>query len=205
MEFFEGQGCVGPRLAQPPPLCCSPNHPDPAGNVSGPALEQPALLHGAVSAAHCSPVAHFPETIPPLSGKQNDLAPPARTMGATSLASRWEPSNIPDSVLNTISQARAPSKRRLYALKWSVFSAWCTTCDTDPMLCDILFILTFLQKLSEKGRSPSMLKVYVAAIAASHTPIDGQSVGRNNPVVRFLKGSIRLTLSPSRHGICPQC
>ncbi len=27
-------------------------------------------------------------------------------------------------VLNTISQARAPSTRHLYALKWSVFSAW---------------------------------------------------------------------------------
>ncbi len=39
---------------------------------------------------------------------------------------------------------------------------------------------------------PSTLKVYVAAIAASHAPIDGQSVGRNNLVVRFLKGSRRL-------------
>ncbi len=41
-------------------------------------------------------------------------------------------------------------------------------------------MLSFLQELLEKGHSPSMLKVYVAAIAASHTPIDGQSVGRNN-------------------------
>ncbi len=39
---------------------------------------------------------------------------------------------------------------------------------------------------------PSTLKVYVTAIAASHAPIDGQSVGRNNLVVRFLKGSRRL-------------
>ncbi len=32
--FFEGQGCVGPRLAQPPPLCFSPDRPDPTGNQS---------------------------------------------------------------------------------------------------------------------------------------------------------------------------
>ncbi len=60
--FFEGQGCVGPRLARPPHLYFSPDRPDPAG------------------------------TKPPLSGDRNDLAPPARTMGATSLASqlsRW--------------------------------------------------------------------------------------------------------------------
>ncbi len=46
---------------------------------------------------------------PPLSGEWNDLAPPARSMGTTSLASRWEPSVLPENVLNTISQARAPS------------------------------------------------------------------------------------------------
>ncbi|KAL0203813.1 hypothetical protein M9458_001831, partial [Cirrhinus mrigala] len=41
-------------------------------------------------------------------------------------------------------------------------------------------------------RSPSMLKVYVAAVAAYHAPIAGQSVGKNNLVVYFLKGSRRL-------------
>ncbi len=95
-------------------------------------------------------------------------------------------------MLNIISQAKALSMRRLYALKWSVFSAWCTTRGADPVLYDISLILSFLQELLEKGHSPSMLKVYVAAIAASHNPIDGQSVGRNNLVVRFLKGSRRL-------------
>ncbi len=112
------------RLAQPPPLCFSPDRPDPAGNqanqgteaqssVCGPALEQPALVRRAASVAHCSPVAHSPETRSPLSGEQNDLTPPARTMGATSLSSPWEPSNLSESLLNTISQARAPSTRRL--------------------------------------------------------------------------------------------
>ncbi len=68
--------------------------------------------------------------------------------------------------------------RCLYALKWSVFSAWCTTCGADPEECDISLILSFLQELLEKGRSPSTLKIYVAAIAASHNPIDGQSAGQ---------------------------
>ncbi len=70
-----------------------PDRPDPTGNqanqgteaqsyVSGPALKEPALVHGAVSAAHCSFVAHSPQTRPLLSGERNDLAPPAQTMGA---------------------------------------------------------------------------------------------------------------------------
>ncbi len=84
-------------------------------------------------------------------------------MGATYLASQWEPSVFPENLLNTISQAKAPSTRRLYALKWSVFSAWFTTHGADPKVCDISLILSFLQELLEKGRSPSTLKVYVAA------------------------------------------
>ncbi len=70
--FFEGQGYLGLRLAQPPPLCFRPDRPDPAGNQvnqgteaqssgSVPALEEPALDHRAGTAAHCSPMAN--ETI----------------------------------------------------------------------------------------------------------------------------------------------
>ncbi len=53
--FFKGQGWLGPRLAQPLPLCFSPDCPDLAGNqvnqgteaqssVSGPTLEEHALV-----------------------------------------------------------------------------------------------------------------------------------------------------------------
>ncbi len=73
-----------------------------------------------------------------------------------------------------------------------VFSAWCTSRGEDPVSCDISMILSYLQDLFDKGSSPSTLKVYVAAIAASHAPIAGQSVGLNNLVVRFLRGSRRL-------------
>ncbi|KAI2644810.1 hypothetical protein H4Q32_024702 [Labeo rohita] len=158
----------------------------------GPSLEKPALVLRAVPAARSSPLAHSPETRPSLSGERDNMAPPAQAVGPAPLVSGRESMNLSESVLNTISQARAPSTRRLYALKWSVFSAWCSTRGEDPVSCDISVILSFLQELLDKGCSPSTLKVYVAAITASHAPIAGQSVGRNNLVVRFLKGSRRL-------------
>ncbi len=71
--------------------------------------EELAFVFGAGAAAHCIPMAHSPETRPPLSSEWNKLAPPAQPMGATSLASQWEPSVLPENVLNTISQARVPS------------------------------------------------------------------------------------------------
>ncbi len=58
----------------------------------------------------------------------------------------------------------------------------------------LLVVLSFLQELLDKGRSPSTLKVYIyiAAIAASYAPIAGQSLGRNTSAVRFLRGTKRL-------------
>ncbi len=90
-----------------------------------------ALVRGAVSAAHCSSVAHSPEMRPPLSGECYDLAPPAWTMGATYLASRWEPSDLPESVLNTIYHARARLRDTSMLLS-GFLSAWCTTRGADP-------------------------------------------------------------------------
>ncbi|KAL0165908.1 hypothetical protein M9458_037752, partial [Cirrhinus mrigala] len=210
--FFERERCVGPRLAQPPPVCFSPDVFDSSntqtsqGTTSqappgGPALEDSAMVPGAMSAALRSPLADPLETRPSLSGERGHLASPAQSMGLTPVVFEREPENLSEGVLNTISQARAPSTRHLYAFKWSVFSTWCSTRGKNPVSCDISVILSFLQELLDKGRSPSTLKVYVAAIAASHASIAGQSIGRNNLVVRFLKGSRRM--NPSRPHTIP--
>ncbi len=96
-------------------------------------------------------------------------------------------------MLNTISEARAPFTKRLYALKWSVLSMWCLDHGENPSI-RLIVVLSFLQELLDKGRSPSTLKVYIyiAAIAASYAPIAGQSLGRNTSAVRFLRGTKRL-------------
>ncbi|XP_048057412.1 zinc finger protein 271-like [Megalobrama amblycephala] len=161
-------------------------------SVSGPTLEEPDLDLGAVQAFYDSSMADPPETRPSLSGEQNNLAPAAGVLGSTSVDPRRELSDLPRNVLDTISHARAPSTRRLYAQKWSDFVSWCSTRNIDPDECDVSSILTFLQERLELGRAPSTLKVYVAAIAAFHSPIAGQSVVQNDLVIKFLRGSRRL-------------
>jgi hypothetical protein len=91
-----------------------------------------------------------------------------------------------------MAEARAPSTRRLYALKWSIFSAWCQDRDLDPVTSEISMVLSFLQELLDKQRSPSTVKVYASAIAAFHAPIAGRSVGRNSAVIQFIRGARRL-------------
>ncbi len=78
------------------------------------------------------------EMEPPLSSEWHNMA---RVMGPACVAARWEPFVLPESVLNTMAKARAPSTRCLYALKWSIFSAWGQDRDLDPVTSDVSAVL----------------------------------------------------------------
>ncbi|KAI2648631.1 hypothetical protein H4Q32_018781 [Labeo rohita] len=97
-----------------------------------------------------------------------------------------------NAVVDTITQARAPSTRQAYALRWGLFVDWCSSRQEDPQRCSIGVVLSFLQEKLERRLSPSTLKVYVAAIAAYHDAVDGLPLGRHHLIVRFLRGVRRL-------------
>ena len=113
-------------------------------------------------------------------------------MGPTCVCDQLSPFHLPEGVLNTITQARAPSTRRLYASKWSVLAEWCSAHGFNPLSGEVAVVLSFLQELLDRGRTPSTLKVYVAAIAAFAKPANGQSPGKNDLIIRFLRGARRL-------------
>ncbi len=73
-------------------------------------------------------------------------------------------SGLPPAVVETIIQARAPSTRQTYAVKWSLFANWCSSRWEDPQRRMTGVVLSFLQERLERRLSPSTLKVYVAAI-----------------------------------------
>ncbi|KAI2663485.1 DNA-directed RNA polymerase subunit beta' [Labeo rohita] len=89
--------------------------------------------------------------------------------------------------------SRALSTRKLFALKWRLFTSWY---GDHPVNCPIGTVLKFLQACFSTGLTHSTLKVYVAAILAYHTPLGGLSVGKNPLVTRFLRGVLR---PPVRH------
>ncbi len=78
---------------------------------------------------------------PLLSSERYAMASTARVMGSACVAAQQEPFGLPERVLNTMAEARAPSTRYLYALKWSVFSTWCQDRDFDPVTSDISVVL----------------------------------------------------------------
>ncbi len=52
------------------------------------------------------------------------MASTAQVIGPAYVTAQLEPFGLPECVLNMMAEARAPSTRRLYALKWSVFLTW---------------------------------------------------------------------------------
>ncbi|CAM4648922.1 unnamed protein product [Leuciscus chuanchicus] len=201
--LLQEQGCAGSRLASLPALCVSPCHaPTPGVRANQgermpsatrrPILDKPSLVSSPDAADEYRPVADTGEEGSPLAGERLDLASSPGALVPTCVGHQRVPVNLPAGVLNTITQARAPSTRRLYSSKWSVFTSWCTASGTPPSRCGVTEVLSFLQELLDKGRTPSTLKVYVAAIAAFAEPSLGQSLGRNDLVIRFLRGAKRL-------------
>ncbi len=143
-------------------------------------------------------LAHSSEEGPPFSGSRHHMAPASRSMEPPCVAPGRDAadlSGLPPAVVETIIQARAPSTRQTYALKWSLFATWCSSRREDPRRCMIGVVLSFLQERLERRLSPSTLKVYVAAIAAHHDAVDGRSLGKHDLIVRFLKGARRMNYS----------
>ncbi len=186
--FYKEYGCPGPRMAQPSAPCFPPSHSATAGTQASQGttaqaysnstpLEEPNVGFGVIPTTESSPVADPLKTGLSLSSEWHNLASTARVMGPSCVAARREPFILLEHVLDTMAEVRALSTRRLYALKLSIFLAWCQDCDLDLVTANVSVVLSFLQEMLDKQRSSSTFKIHVAAITAFHAHIAGRSVG----------------------------
>ncbi len=155
-------------------VCVYPNEPTrtdivqaQGGRGAGPAGCTPLAHPDLVSRTHfprdSTSLAHSSEEGPPFSGARHHMAPASRSMEPPCVAPGGDAadlSGLPPAVVETIIQARAPSTRQTYALKWSLFATWCSSRREDPRRCTIGVVLSFLQERLERRLSPSTLKVW---------------------------------------------
>ena len=198
-----GAGRSGPHMARGSSVCLStpPSHlPDTSQSAStgpqaasgGPFLASPDLVSAAAQSPLRDALAPPRQGGPIVSVRGSDLAPRPLPPSAVGLAARGpDPllSECIEPVRRTILNARAGSTRRQYENRWKLFSDWCMGQNEDPVHCSVPTILEFLQSLLDGGRSPSTLKVYVAAMSVEHARVDNQTVGSHRLVSLFLKGS----------------
>ncbi|KAI2650115.1 ORF V: Enzymatic polyprotein [Labeo rohita] len=166
-----------------------------------PFLAHPDLVCRPYAPRNSPSLEDSPEEGPSFSGDRHNLAPASQPLEPPCVASGRDSADftgLSQAVINSIIQARAPSTRQAYALKWGLFADWCSSRREDPQRCSVL---SFLQEKLERRLSPSTLKVYVAAIAAYHDAVDGLSLEKHHLIVRFLRGARRL--NPPRPHLIP--
>ncbi|KAL0165463.1 hypothetical protein M9458_037307, partial [Cirrhinus mrigala] len=163
------------RMATPPP-CVQDQGGRGAGLVGCAVLAHPDLVCRPQAPCDSPSLEDSPEEGPSFSGDGHNLAPASRPLEPPCVASGRDSADLtglPQAVINTITQARAPSTRQAYALKWGLFTDWCSSRREDPQRCSVGVVLSFLQDKLERRLSPSTLKVYMAANAAYHDAVDG--------------------------------
>lgn len=106
-------------------------------------------------------------------------------------------------VIQIIMDSIVPFTRALYANRWKIFSEWCRVHKEIPESSSVPIILHCWQSLLEKKLSVSTLRVYVAAISASHIRVGNQTMGSHTLVTLFLKGAQQLSRFPN--GTCLWC
>ncbi len=122
-------------------VCVSPSEPTrtdtvqaQGGRGAGPAGRAPLAYPDLVSRTNfprdSTSLAHSSEEGTALSGARHHMAPASRSMEPPCVAPGRDAadlSGLPPAVVETIIQARAPSTRQTYALKWSLFATWCSS------------------------------------------------------------------------------
>ena len=202
-----GPGRTGSSMAAGSPVCLSTPLTDLADSTEG-SRAGPQSVAGSSVLASAAVVPAALESVSRYSMASSSKEGSAVSVGGTDMAP--QPSTSPavgmapgrltgcsDTVRHTILSARASSTRLQYANRWRLFSQWCSAHNENPVSCSVPTILEFLQSLLDKGRSPSTLKVYVAAISCLHQSVDNRTVGRHELVSLFLRGARRLCQRPA--------
>ncbi|KAI2658584.1 hypothetical protein H4Q32_016681 [Labeo rohita] len=194
-----GAGCHGTDVAEASSVRLSPNRSAPGSSrespSSSPVLAGPSMVLGPDFSPRRLSLGDSRQERSPLTGGGYCVSPSpgaVETLGVAPEGAHLLASGLSTEVVETILQSRAPSTRKLYALKWRLFTSWCERHQQDPVNCPVGTVLEFLQDRLSAGLSHSTLKVYVAAIAAYHAPLGGLSVGKDPLVSRFLRGALRL-------------
>ncbi len=140
-----------------------------SGAISSPVLAGPSMVLGSDFPPRRLSLGDSSQEGSPLTGRMHTGASPPGVMEAVGVApkgARLIASGLSTEVVETILQSRAPSTRKLYALKWKLFTSWCRDRQLDPVNCPVGTVLEFLQARLSAGLTHSTLKVYVAAISA---------------------------------------
>ncbi len=152
-------GCHGTDVAEASSVRLSPDCSAPGSSgecalgrspaaASSPVLARPSVVLGPDFPPRWLSMGDSSQEGSPLTGRRHPSAPLPGVMEAVGVApegAQLIASGLSPEVVETILQSRAPSTRKLYALKWRLFTSWCGDRQLDPVNCLVGTVLEFLQ------------------------------------------------------------
>ncbi|KAI2646176.1 Protein Daple [Labeo rohita] len=161
-----GAGCYGTEVA---PVRLSPDRSAPGSSgestpgrgqptTSSPVLAGPSMVLGPGISPRWLSMGDSRQEGSPLTGGGHHPSPPSlpgvvEAVGVAPEGAQLIASGLSTKVVETILQSRAPSMRKLYALKWKLFTSWCGERQQDPGNCPVGTVLEFLQARFSTGFS----------------------------------------------------
>ncbi len=150
---FTGAGCHGTDVAEASSVPLSPDCSAPRSSgenapgrgpaaASSPVLAGPSMVLGPDFSPRRLSMGDSRQEGSPLTGRRHSCAPLPGVMEAVGVApegAQLIASCLSTEVVETILQSRAPSTRKLYALKWRLFTSWCGDRQLDPVNCLVLY------------------------------------------------------------------
>ncbi len=142
-------GCYGTDVAKAVPVrfshdCSAPGSSGESAPgrgwsaASSPILAGPSMVLGAGGPSQQLSVGDSCQEGPTLSGGELHLSPLPKfmeTVGVAPEGAQLIASGLSTEVVETILQSKAPSTRKLYSLKWVVFTSWCGNRQLVPVNC----------------------------------------------------------------------
>ncbi|KAI2645959.1 Retrovirus-related Pol polyprotein from transposon 17.6 [Labeo rohita] len=142
-----GAGCYGTDVAKASSVRLSPNRSAPGSSgestpgwdqptTSSPVLAGPSMVLGPGISPRMLSMGDSRQEGSPLTGRGHYPSPPPGVVEAVGVASEGAQliaSGLSTEVVETILQSRAPSTRKLYALKWKLFTSWCEDRQQDSV------------------------------------------------------------------------
>ncbi len=164
-----GAGCHGTDLAKASSVRLTPDCSAPGSSresalgwgpsvASSPVLAGPSMVLGPDFPSRRLSMGDSRQEVSPLTGGGHHLSPLPGVVEAVGVApegAQFVASGLSTEVVETILQSRAPSTRKLYGLKWNLFTSWCRDRQLDPVNCPVNSVLEILQARLSAGLAHS--------------------------------------------------
>ncbi len=197
------QRCVHAGLVESDCICLPTIQSHPSGTPQSQKRAGDTSV-GGTTVDHTTLVAPTDRTsggLPSISGEQSQITtggvqsrsatpsvPRSEVSRMENIRQHYKTMGISEKAVELLCHSVKSTTTKTYNVAWSQWSGWCSERKSDPVLCPVSDILTFLAEQFAMGKEYRTVNVLRSAISSAHCHIDNKPAGQHPLVVRLMKG-----------------